>query len=66
MSNQEVLDLLLNLPYKTIKLFDGEKVTQETVVNYGEIIKQINLVRREVVKDKAKEYLREKLSNKKE
>ena len=42
MKEFEKLEVLLNLPYTTITVFDGEKIKQETVVKFSEITKQIN------------------------
>lgn len=60
--SQKALDILLDLPYETITLFDGKKATQVTVVKYSEITKQIGMLRVELAKEQAKQKLKDKLS----
>ena len=50
MKQVEKLNVLMKLPYTTISLFDGKKVTQKTVVFYDEVIDEINLNRKELLK----------------
>lgn len=62
MKEFEKLEVLLNLPHTTITMFDGENMTQHTVVLYGEVTKQINKNRKALL-EKGFHYLNGKLIN---
>lgn len=51
MKEFEKLEVLMLLPYTTITIFDGKKVTQKTVVVYSEVIKQMNINRKALLKE---------------
>lgn len=62
--SQKALEILLDLPYETITLFDGKKISQVTVVKYSEVIQQIGVLRGELNRERAKQKLKDKLSPK--
>jgi hypothetical protein len=56
------LDVLHNLPYTTVKIFDGEKVVQRLVVMYSDVIDEMKKSRKALLKDK-KWYYKGKIKN---
>jgi transcription-repair coupling factor (superfamily II helicase) len=42
----DLIDLLLNIEYETVTLFDGKKATQKTYADYSKVIKLINSLRK--------------------